>query len=93
MSLKVTMANGTESMIQVNQFACWMTSHFTPEGMLQERVAYVSGDEDKLGSIEEGKLADFAILDGDYLNVPEEQISDIPVVMTVVGGQVMYEAN
>ncbi len=56
-------------------------------------VAYISGDEDKLGSIEEGKLADFAILDGDYLNVPEEQISDIPVVMTVVGGQVMYEAN
>ena len=54
-------------------------------------VAYVSGDEDKLGSIEEGKLADFVILDGDYLNVPEEEISDIPILMTVVGGKVFFE--
>ena len=54
-------------------------------------VAYISGDEDKLGSIEEGKLADFVILDGDYLNVPEEQISDIPILMTVVGGKVFFE--
>ncbi len=54
-------------------------------------VAYISGDEDKLGSIEEGKLADLVVLGGDYLAVPEEEISDLPILMTVVGGKIMYE--
>ena len=56
-------------------------------------VAYISGDEDKLGSIEEGKLADFVVLGGDYLNVTEEEISNIPVLMTVVGGKVTYQTD
>ncbi len=54
---------------------------------------YVSGDEDKLSSIEEGKLADLVVLGGDYLAGPGEQISDLPVLTTVVGGKVMYERN
>ncbi len=56
-------------------------------------AAYISGDEDKLGSLEEGKLADLVVLGGDYLAVPEEQISDLPILMTVVDGKVTYEKN
>lgn len=49
------------------------------------------GDEKILGTIEPGKLADLVILGGDYMSVPEEQISDIPVVMTLVGGKIMHQ--
>ena len=56
-------------------------------------AAYISGDEDKLGSIEEGKLADMAVLDGDYLTIPEEEIENLRVVMTMINGNVVYERN
>ena len=53
-------------------------------------AAYV-GDEKKLGSIEVGKLADLAVLDGDYMSVSEDQISELEVDLTIVGGKVVYE--
>jgi len=53
-------------------------------------AAYV-GDERKLGSIESGKLADLVVLDGDYMSVPEDQISELEVTLTIVGGRVVYE--
>ena len=53
-------------------------------------AAYV-GDEKKLGSIEAGKLADLVVLDGDYMSVPEDQISELEVTLTIVGGKVVYE--
>jgi hypothetical protein len=53
-------------------------------------AAYV-GDEKKLGSIEKGKLADLVVLDGDYMIVPEDQISELEVTLTMVGGKVVYE--
>jgi predicted amidohydrolase YtcJ len=43
------------------------------------------------GTIEVGKLADLAVLDRDYFTVPEEEIKDIRVDMTVVGGKVVWE--
>ena len=52
-------------------------------------AAYV-GDEKKLGSLEPGKLADLVVLDGDYLRVPEDEISDLQVMLTIVGGKVVY---
>ncbi len=54
-------------------------------------AAYYLGDEKTLGSIESGKLADFVILDGDYMAVPEDKISDLKAIMTVIDGQVVYE--
>jgi len=55
-------------------------------------AAYYLADEETLGSIEPGKLADFVILDGDYMAVPEDKISDLKVLMTVIDGQVVFEA-
>jgi predicted amidohydrolase YtcJ len=52
--------------------------------------AYTLFREDDLGSLEPGKLADFVVLDRDYLTVPEEEIEDLYSVMTVVGGKVAY---
>ena len=54
-------------------------------------AAYYLKDEDTLGSIEVGKLADFVILNGDYMTVPEDKISDLKVIMTVIDGKVFYE--
>lgn len=43
------------------------------------------------GSIEPGKLADLALLSGDPTGLPEEEIKDIRVDMTVINGQVIWE--
>jgi predicted amidohydrolase YtcJ len=49
--------------------------------------------EDRLGSIEEGKLADLAVLDNDILTCPIDEIRDTKVLMTMVGGEMVYEGN
>jgi predicted amidohydrolase YtcJ len=49
-------------------------------------------EEDNLGSIQPGKLADLVVLDRDYLTVPADQIKDIKPVMTMVGGRIVYDA-
>ena len=52
--------------------------------------SYYVMKEDKIGSLEPGKLADFLILDRDYLTIPVDQIKDTRVLMTVVGGRVIH---
>lgn len=47
--------------------------------------------EDKIkGSLEEGKLADFVVIDRDYMTCPSGDIKDILPLTTVVGGEVVY---
>ena len=53
---------------------------------------YIAEDKN-LGSIERGKKADLAVLGEDFLTVPEDLIERIPVVMTVVGGKIVYEGQ
>jgi predicted amidohydrolase YtcJ len=53
-------------------------------------AAWLSFDEDRLGTLEKGKLADFVVLDRDYLTCPEEEIKVMRPVMTVVGGRVVW---
>ncbi|TFJ92452.1 amidohydrolase [Lentibacillus salicampi] len=48
-------------------------------------------EEDLKGSLEKGKLADFLVIDQDIMEIPEEQLKDITVLATVVGGNVVYE--
>lgn len=52
--------------------------------------AYQQLDEDKLGSLEEGKLADMVVLGEDILTVPTKTIKDIPVDMTIIDGRVVF---
>ena len=53
--------------------------------------AYAMFDEKNRGSLEAGKLADFAIIDRDLTKIPAEQIRDARVSLTVVGGRVIFE--
>jgi predicted amidohydrolase YtcJ len=53
--------------------------------------AYAMFQEDRLGSIELGKLADLVMLSDDLLTCPDKCIKDITVLMTVIGGHVAYE--
>jgi len=52
--------------------------------------AWMSHEADKKGTLSVGKWADLAILNGDYLNVPEDRISRLSAVLTMVGGKVVY---
>jgi hypothetical protein len=51
---------------------------------------YLIFQEDNLGSIQPGKLADLVVLGRDYLTIPADQIKDIQPVMTMVGGKAAY---
>ena len=55
-------------------------------------AAYASFEEGIKGSITPGKLADMVILSDDPLRLPPEQIKDIRVEMTIVSGEVAWEA-
>ena len=55
--------------------------------------AFLVFQEDVLGSIQPGKLADLVVLDRDYLTIPADQIKDIKPVMTMVGGRVVFDAG
>jgi predicted amidohydrolase YtcJ len=55
--------------------------------------AYFVFQENNLGSIQPGKLADLVVLDRDYLTIPADQIKDIKPVMTVVGGRIVYDSS
>jgi predicted amidohydrolase YtcJ len=50
-------------------------------------------EEDDLGTIEPGKLADLVVLNKDYFAVSDEELKDIRSVLTVVGGQVVHDAG
>jgi len=54
--------------------------------------AYLVFQENTLGSIQAGKLADLVVMDRDYLTIPADQIKDIRPVMTIVGGRIVYDA-
>ena len=56
--------------------------------MITIDAAYVLGLDNKVGSIEPGKLADFTVLDNDPYNTKPAAIRDIPVWGTVLGGRV-----
>jgi predicted amidohydrolase YtcJ len=50
-------------------------------------------EEDQLGTIEPGKLADLVVLSHDYFTVPVEDLKKIRSVLTVVGGKIAHDAG
>ena len=58
---------------------------YTINGAWQDRMEKIKG------SVEVGKLADFCILGGDILTVDPHEIGDIPVLMTIVAGKIVYD--
>src|SRR3954465_9681813 len=54
--------------------------------------AWFAFDEQRRGSLEPGKLADFAILDRDYFSVPVGEVGRTVSLLTVVGGKPVYAA-
>jgi predicted amidohydrolase YtcJ len=55
--------------------------------------AWMTADDGRKGSIEVGKFADLAVLNADYLTVPEEQIRSLASLLTMVGGRIVYGAG
>jgi len=54
-------------------------------------AAYAAHQEDRLGSLEPGKWADFIIIDRDYFEIPVNEIDDIRVLQTWVGGKKVFD--
>jgi predicted amidohydrolase YtcJ len=55
--------------------------------------AYAAFQENLLGSLKPGKLADITVLSKDIITVAEEEIPKTEVRLTIVGGQVLYQKN
>lgn len=55
--------------------------------------AYAGFMEDKVGTLEAGKLADIVVLSGDPTTADENAIREIDVVRTIVGGDTVYAAD
>lgn len=55
--------------------------------------AWMSGEEDLKGRLVPGAYADLAVLDADYLRVPEDAIRDIESVLTVTDGRIVHAAS
>jgi predicted amidohydrolase YtcJ len=56
-------------------------------------AAYASFEESRKGTLAAGRLADIVILDRDIFAIPPEQIRDVKVVTTIVGGKVVFGAT
>ncbi len=56
-------------------------------------AAYGAFEENIKGSIETGKLADFTVFSKDIMEVPEAELLDAQVDMTIFGGSVVYRRN
>ena len=54
-------------------------------------AAYASFEEERKGVLSVGRFADFVIVDRDLLTVPPNDIPSVRVIMTVVGGEVVFD--
>jgi len=75
--------NGPEQRISVRE----AIETYTINGAWQDHM------EDLKGSIEVGKFADFCVIGGDILEVDPHEIGQIPVLMTIVDGKVVFDES
>jgi predicted amidohydrolase YtcJ len=55
--------------------------------------AWFTFEDDKRGALAPGRFADLAVLSGDILTVPAQDIGNIESLLTIVGGKVVYAAG
>jgi hypothetical protein len=55
--------------------------------------SYELHQDQATGSLEVGKLADLIVLDRNFFKIPADEIADIKVLQTVVGGRVVFQAD
>lgn len=76
--------------------ARWMNGPIHPEQIIDRAAAirlytinnaFLTFEEKEKGSLEPGKLADFILLDRDILNCPVDEVKDIEVLETWLGGR------
>jgi predicted amidohydrolase YtcJ len=58
-----------------------------------EGSAWFSHEERERGRLQPGHKADLAVLTGDYMSVPVDEIGGLQSVLTMVGGRVVYAAE
>jgi predicted amidohydrolase YtcJ len=75
--------NGPEECLSVEE----AIRTYTINGAWQDHMESVKG------SIEKGKFADFCVIGDDILTVDPHKIGEIPVLMTIVGGKVVYDES
>jgi predicted amidohydrolase YtcJ len=61
--------------------------------LFTKKAAYATREEKLKGTIEQGKMADLVVLDRDPLQIPPEEIRNINVLATIVGGKLAYTSN
>lgn len=80
------------------------TNGFPPEGwksgerlsvyeafcLFSKNIAYTTGDEDVLGTVETGKFADLTVFEEDPFQIRQENLKDLRVAMTFVAGEMVY---
>ena len=54
--------------------------------------AFAAFEEKDKGTIAAGKLADLTVLSADIMTIPEQEILKTRCVMTVIGGEVIFDA-
>jgi predicted amidohydrolase YtcJ len=79
---------------------CWDGTLFYPDQKMSREEAlrsytlngaYAAFQEDILGSLTPGKLADITVLSKDIMTVPDDEILEAEVVSTIVGGKVLFK--
>jgi predicted amidohydrolase YtcJ len=61
--------------------------------MITWNAARFIGEEADLGSLEPGKWADFAVLNGDFLQVSDDDLDTLHIDLTYVAGRLAYDAS
>lgn len=72
---------GKEQALSVYEAVCLFT----------KGSAYAACHEHNRGMIKEGYLADFTVLEQNIYNLPYSEIPEVPVMMTVIGGEIVFE--
>jgi predicted amidohydrolase YtcJ len=55
--------------------------------------SYELHQETQTGSLEAGKLAGLIVLDRNVLKIPAQEIANVKVLQTIVGGKIVYQAS